>query len=86
MTGVLYYIAACDDFVGRAPWPAADPLVGLLRRRKSRTRASAPRFWLRLCCSVGRRPSKSPLTSAEIGITVKCMTLYPPNVGISRLP
>ena len=24
--------AACNDFVGRAPWPAADPLVGLLRR------------------------------------------------------
>jgi hypothetical protein len=22
--------AACGDLVGRAPWPAADPLVGLL--------------------------------------------------------
>src|ERR1035441_118317 len=27
-------------FVGRAPWPAADPLVGLLEHRKSRTRGS----------------------------------------------
>jgi hypothetical protein len=26
--------------VGRAPWPAADPLVGLPERRKSRTRGS----------------------------------------------
>jgi hypothetical protein len=27
-------------FVGRAPWPADDPLVGLLEHRKSRTRGS----------------------------------------------
>ena len=32
--------AAFDDFVGRAPRPAADPLVGLLKRTKSRTRGS----------------------------------------------
>jgi hypothetical protein len=29
-----------DDFVGRAPWPAVDPLVDLLGHRKSRTRES----------------------------------------------
>jgi hypothetical protein len=51
----LYYNS---DFVGQAPWPAADPLVGLLGRRKSRTRGSGadggvrPTFWLRLCCRV----------------------------------
>src|ERR1039457_1741016 len=45
--------------VGRAPWPAADPLVGLLGRTKSRTRGSGadegvrPTFWLRLCCLGG---------------------------------
>jgi hypothetical protein len=27
-------------FVGRAPWPAADPLAGPLGRTKSRTRGS----------------------------------------------
>jgi hypothetical protein len=27
-------------FVGRAPWPAVDPLVDLLERRKGRTRGS----------------------------------------------
>src|ERR1019366_469073 len=31
-----------DDFVGRAPRPAADPLVGLLEHTKSRTRWSGP--------------------------------------------
>ena len=36
------FLARRDDFVvGRAPWPAADPLVGLLGRRKSRTRGPA---------------------------------------------
>ena len=50
--------AVRDDFVGRAPWPAADPLVGLFKHRQSRTRGSGadggvrPTFWLRLCCSV----------------------------------
>ena len=42
---VLYHSqisAACDDFVGRAPWPAVDPLVDLLEHRKSRIRASGP--------------------------------------------
>jgi mono/diheme cytochrome c family protein len=29
-----------DNFVGQAPWPAADPLVGLLERSKSRTGGS----------------------------------------------
>jgi hypothetical protein len=29
-----------QHLVGRAPWPAADPLVGLLGRSKSRTRGS----------------------------------------------
>jgi hypothetical protein len=52
--------AACDDFVGRAPWPAADPLVGLLGRSQSRTRGSGadegvrPTFWLRRSCHVGQ--------------------------------
>jgi len=32
--------AAWDDFVGRAPRPAADPLVGLLEHTKSRTRGA----------------------------------------------
>jgi hypothetical protein len=56
----LDFFSAHDDFVGRAPWPAADPPVGLFEHRKSltrgpaRTRASAPRFWLRLGCSVGQ--------------------------------
>ena len=31
----LDFFAACDDFVGRAPRPAADPLVGLLGRSKN---------------------------------------------------
>jgi hypothetical protein len=33
-------IAACHDFVGRAPWPAVDPLVDLLEYRKSRLKGS----------------------------------------------
>ena len=47
-----------SDLVGRAPWPAADPLIGLLVRGKSRTGRSGadedvrPTFWLRPCCSV----------------------------------
>ena len=54
------FVAARDDFVGRAPWPAADPLVGLLKHSKSRTRGSGadegvgPTFWLRLRCLVGQ--------------------------------
>ena len=42
--------------VGRAPRPAADPLVGLLEHRKSRTPGSSadegvgPTFRLRQCC------------------------------------
>jgi hypothetical protein len=50
--------AVRDDFVGRAPWPAADPLVGLFKHRQSRTRGSGadggvrPTFWFRRCCSV----------------------------------
>ena len=32
--------AACDDLVGRAPRPAADPVVGLLKHAKNRTRGS----------------------------------------------
>jgi hypothetical protein len=44
---------------GGESWPAADPLVGLLEHRKSRTRGSGadegvrPTFWLRPCCFVG---------------------------------
>src|SRR5436853_6052694 len=41
------FIAGRDDLVGRAPWPAADPLVGHLRRVHSS-------LWLRLCCLVGQ--------------------------------
>ena len=43
LTKVLHHsptFAACDDFVGRAPWPAVDPLVDLLERRKGRTRGA----------------------------------------------
>ena len=46
------------NLVGQAPWPAADPLVGLLEPSKSRTGGSGadegvrPTFWLRLCCLV----------------------------------
>ena len=50
-----------DDFVERAAaGPAADPLVGLLERRNSRTRGSGadegvrPTFCLRLWCIVGQ--------------------------------
>jgi hypothetical protein len=52
--------AACDDSVGRAPWPAADPLVGLFGCAKSRTRGSGadkgvrPTFRLPLCSFVGQ--------------------------------
>jgi hypothetical protein len=42
------------DLVGRAPWPAADPLVGLLGRVHST-------LWLRLCCLVGQAFSLPPL-------------------------
>src|SRR5579859_2150890 len=60
------FVAARDDLVGRAPWPAADPLVGLLARRKSRTRGSGadegvhPTFLVAatlLCRQAGRLPS-----------------------------
>ena len=40
------FVAARDDLVGRAPWPAADPLVG----HRQRVHSS---LWLRLCCLVG---------------------------------
>src|SRR5260370_42004096 len=52
--------AACKGFVGRAPWPAADPPVGLVGHEESRTkeepdqgvrrgRGRPPHIWLRLC-------------------------------------
>jgi hypothetical protein len=44
----LDFFSACDDLVGRAPWPAADPLVGLFGRVRPH------QVWLRLCCSVGQ--------------------------------
>jgi hypothetical protein len=43
------------DFVGRAPWPAADPLVGLLDRKYR------PRFWLRVGCFVGQLVKLRPI-------------------------
>ena len=36
----LANLAAWNDFVGRAPWPAVAPLVDLLERRKSRIMGS----------------------------------------------
>jgi len=51
---------ASGDLVGRAPWPAADPLVGPLECSKSRTGGSdadggvRPKFWLPLSCIVGQ--------------------------------
>ena len=66
IVGVLHdaeIFAACKDFVGRAPWPAADPLVGLPPREKSRTRGSGadegvrPTVRLRLRCSAGQAVS-----------------------------
>jgi hypothetical protein len=42
--------------VGRAPWPAADPLVGLPERTKSRTRGSGADGGVRptvLLCGAG---------------------------------
>ena len=40
------FVAAHDDLVGRAPWPAADPLDG----HRQRVHSS---LWLPLCCSAG---------------------------------
>jgi TatD DNase family protein len=37
---VLHHPQTCDNSVGRAPWPAAYPLVGLPEDTKSRTRGS----------------------------------------------
>ena len=45
--------AACDDSVGRAPWPAADPLVGLPEHSKSRTRGSGADEGVRPTCRSG---------------------------------
>jgi TatD DNase family protein len=45
--------AARDDFVGRAPWPAADPLVGLPEHSKSRTRGSGADEGVRPTCRSG---------------------------------
>src|SRR5713101_9312219 len=76
LIGVLHdaeIFAARKDFVGRAPWPAADPLVGLPTREKSRTGGSGadegvrPTVWLRLCCSAGQAvsPANSCLRRAS---------------------
>jgi hypothetical protein len=52
-----------DETLGRAPWPAADPLVGPLERSKSRTS---------LCCIVGqvgdlRRVANPPAEACNTG-------------------
>jgi hypothetical protein len=47
---LVLHSAHFDDLVGQAPWPAADPLVGHLRRVHSS-------LWLRLCCMVGQADS-----------------------------
>jgi hypothetical protein len=56
-----------EVLVGRAPWPAADPLVGLVGRRESRTRGSGadegvrPTFLSAVCdlqpCGAGCHPA-----------------------------
>jgi TatD DNase family protein len=52
---VLHHPQTCDDSVGRAPWPAADPLVGLPEDTKSRTRGSGADAGVRPTCgSVGQ--------------------------------
>src|SRR5213594_478473 len=75
------FFAALKDFVGRAPWPAADPLVGLLGRRKCRTSSvgqpilAAAVFsggFLGLCTRCVRPPEKA--AAARIGCPTSCGT------------
>ena len=54
------FVATRDDLVGRAPWPAADPLVGHLRRVYSS-------LWLRLCCLVGQAILPAAAFQAALG-------------------
>jgi TatD DNase family protein len=57
------------ELVGRAPWPAADPLVGLLEHRKSRTRGSG--------ADGGVRPTSGSGSCGSVGQAVP-----PANRGI----
>ena len=63
---------ASTILVGRAPWPAADPLVGLLARTKSRTRGSGADEGVRPtlgCCSAvlwGRMVSCAPVVNLRL--------------------
>ena len=64
--------------VGRAPWPVADPLVGLHRRQQELDQGSSvdggvrPTFWLRLAALWGRMASCGRLS---IGLPVSCTSL-----------
>jgi TatD DNase family protein len=52
---VLHHPQTCDNSVGRAPWPAAYPLVGLPQDTKSRIRGSGADEGVRPTCgSVGQ--------------------------------
>ena len=57
------------SLVGRAPWPAADPLVGLLGRRKSRTRGSGADEGVRptLGCGYGALWGRFPTCHGAVG-------------------
>src|ERR1035441_6677036 len=76
-----------DDFVGRAPWPAADPLVGLLEHRKGRTRGSGadggvrPTFGCGHAAWWGRRcrlpsPASREAGPGELRSAAGCATIF----------
>jgi hypothetical protein len=54
----LRIFAAFENLVGQAPWPAADPLVGLFGPGTD---------WLRLCCSVGQAILPAAAFQAALG-------------------
>jgi len=78
--------AACDEFVGRASWPAGDRLVDLREHRKSRTRGSGadggvrPTFGLRLCCFVGQT------LSSVVLLAVAAVALAPAALAQTGFP
>ena len=68
-----------NDMVGRAPRPAADPLVGLLGR-------ALPTLWLRLCFVVGQAvspasPARGRFFHSFSVVTEPCASASGPHVG-----